>query len=481
MRKNVVVAGLLAAGTIGAGAGLWLARRPLSLVADIMRAGRATPAELTVLQRERLRALIAYARAYSPYYRDLYRGLPAGIDDLSALPIVTKPDLMAHFDEWVTDPAVTRAGAEAFAADPALIGNRYLGRYAVWTTSGTTGEPGLFIHDRRSVLIYAALVPLRGYRWITPAMAVYLLARGRAAALIATEGHFAINDWLERWRLSMSPSKRSRIQLMSVLTPLDELVRKLNAFQPDLLLGYPSAIKMLAAEQKAARLRIAPRLIGPGGEGLDAATRAEIEDAFHQSPRDNYGASEFPYAAFECDHGWLHVNADWVILEPVDADYQPVPPGQPSHTTLLTNLTNRVQPLIRYDLGDSITVRPEPHPCGSSLPAIHVEGRTGDTLRLRAPSGASVAIPPLAIGAVMEETPGVYRAQITQTAPDALVVRLEATPGADQAKAWAEMKRRLRAYLAAQGVSAISLTLAEEPPQQEPTGGKFRQVRNALR
>lgn len=480
MRKKVA-AGLLAAGAIGAGAGLLLARQPLGLVADILRAGRATPEALATLQRERLRALIAYARANSAYYRDLYRDLPEGIDDLVTLPVVTKPELMAHFDEWVTDPAVTRAGVETFAADQTLIGRRYLGRYVVWTTSGTTGKPGVFIHDRRAFLIYEALGMLRCYPRETPVIIGSLATRGRIAAVVATGGHFGVNDGIGRWRLALPPSQRNRVRLISALTPLDMLVRELNEFQPHLLFGYPSNIKLLAGEQRAGRLRITPRYIFPVGEGLDQATRSQITAAFHCSPREFYGSSEFSYAAFACDHGWLHVNADWLILEPVDANYQPVPPDQPSYTTLLTNLANNAQPLIRYDLGDSITVRSDRCLCGSSLPAIHVQGRTGDILRLRGASGASVAIPPLAIGAVMEEAPGVYRAQIIQTAPDTLVARLEVTPGADRVEVWAEMERRLRAYLAEQGAPNISLTLAEEPPQQERAGGKFRQVRNAMR
>ncbi|HEX9038198.1 MAG TPA: phenylacetate--CoA ligase family protein [Ktedonobacterales bacterium] len=480
MRRYVSV-GLLAAGAIGAGAGFWLLRRPLALVADIMRAERASPEALAMLQRERLLDLIAFARANSAFYRERYHDLPDAVDDLSTLPVVTKPELMARFDEWVTDPAVTRTGVEAFAADPTLAGRRYLGRYSVWTTSGTTGRPGLFIHDRRAISIYAALTPLRGYRWVTPTVATYLVTRGRMAAVIAMDGHFAIYDWLERWRLSLTPSQRDRIRLISALAPLDQLVQELNGFQPNLLFGYPSTISLLAAEQRAGRLRIAPRFIGPGGEGLDAATRAEIVETFRCVVRETYGASEFPWAAYECDHGWLHVNADWVILEPVDRDFAPAPPGQPSHTTLLTNLANHAQPLIRYDLGDSVTVRPDPCPCGSQLQAIHVLGRTGDILRLRTPSGGNVAVTPLAIGAVMEETPDVYRAQIIQTEPSALVVRLETTPGSSRADVWAEMARRLDAYLTAQGAPGVTLTLAGEPPRHDQRSGKFRQVQNATR
>ena len=85
-----------------------------------------------------------------------------------------------------------------------------------------------------------------------------------------------------------------------------------------------------------------------------------------------FAASEFQAIAIECEQEWLHVNSDWVILEPVGVDHQPTPLGEPSHTVLLTNLANRVQPLIRYDLGDSVLARPDPCPCGNPLPAIRV-------------------------------------------------------------------------------------------------------------
>lgn len=57
--------------------------------------------------------------------------------------------------------------------------------------------------------------------------------------------------------------------------------------------------------------------------------------------------------------GRLRVNADWVILEPVDADHRPLPNSQVSHTTLLTNLANPAQPLIRFDIGDRILIESE--------------------------------------------------------------------------------------------------------------------------
>ncbi len=481
-----MAAGVLAAAAVGIGVGLWLIRQPVRVVSAIWFAGKATPSTLAAHQRERLVALVNFARAHSAYYHALYRDMSAEIGDLSTLPIVTKPDLMAHFAEWVTDPALTRAGVEAFAADLTLIGKRHLGRYAVWTTSGTTGKPGIFVHDWHAMSVYTALVVLRAYRWMTSALLWHLLRRGRAAVLVATEGHFALADWFERTRNQLPPLQplRDRIRVRSVLTPLGRLVQELNDFQPSLLLGYPSIMKLLGIEQHAGRLRIAPAFIGTGGESLDPGVRTHIVEAFHCILRDNYGASEFPYIAFECDHGWLHVNSDWVILEPVDTAYRPAPPGQPSHTVLLTNLANRVHPLIRYVLGDSIIARPEPCCCGSSLPAIRVEGRKADILYLQTTSGNYVAVLPLALGTVIEETQGVRRAQVIQTGPATLTLRLEltedtATPPPEDI--WKQVEQRLRRYLAAQGVPSVVIVRAPEVPQSNPISGKFRQIWSEVR
>jgi len=62
----------------------------------------------------RLAALVDFARERSAFYRDAYRAVPTGTARVEDLPVVTKRALMRRFDEWVTDPAVTRAGVDAF-------------------------------------------------------------------------------------------------------------------------------------------------------------------------------------------------------------------------------------------------------------------------------------------------------------------------------------------------------------------------------
>ena len=72
----------------------------------------------------------------------------------------------------------------------------------------------------------------------------------------------------------------------------------------------------------------------------------------------------------------MHLQADWAVLEVVDRRGEPVPPGQPGEKVLLTNLYNTVQPFLRYEVDDVVTMSPGPCPCGNPLPLIlRVEGR----------------------------------------------------------------------------------------------------------
>jgi phenylacetate-coenzyme A ligase PaaK-like adenylate-forming protein len=179
--------------------------------------------------------------------------------------------------------------------------------------------------------------------------------------------------------------------------------------------------------------------------------------------------------AFDCRYGRLHVNADWLILEPVDAAGEPVAPGGPSHTTLLTNLANHVQPLIRYDLGDSVTVLPAPCPCGSPLPAIRPEGRRDETLRIELADGVIRPLIPLVMATAVEEAPGVLRYQVLQAGPRRLRLRLEEAPGHDRARVCDDVLRRLQAYLSSQGLASVEVELSVDRPHSETAGGKMRQ------
>jgi len=160
----------------------------------------------------------------------------------------------------------------------------------------------------------------------------------------------------------------------------------------------------------------------------------------------------------------------------VDVNYQPVPAGQLSDRTLITNLANRIMPIIRYELGDRVSLAEEPCTCGITLPVVHVEGRTDEILRFAAQEGQMIPILPLALWSVIKETPGVLRFQAIQTAPEQIEIRLEAKNAAEDEPTWERVFANTRAFFASQGLSQVTITRAAEAPMRDPKSGKFRNI-----
>ncbi|MGV9771756.1 hypothetical protein [Streptosporangium sp. NPDC003464] len=443
------------------------------LARDARRALREGPAAIARRQRARLAEMVAHARAHSPYYRELYRDLPEQVDDPALLPVTDKKTLMARFDDWVTDRRVTLGRVEAFVADPDLVGHRFCDRYLVVTTTGTSGLRGLFVLDERNLAVHTA-VGLRTGGGLAARDVVRTLARvGRTAIVTAPGGHFATVAAPARLALDR-PWLGRMMRVFPINQPVAELVDELNRFDPASLAGFAGMLTLLAGEQEAGRLRIHPAVVIPGGETLTPDARERIATAFQAKVRAAYASTECGFLSAGCAHGWYHVNSDWAVLEPVDADHRPVPPGQLSHTVLISNLANRVQPILRYDLGDSVLVRPDPCPCGSPLPAVQVQGRIADLLTFPTDRGERVGVSPMAFGAALD-VPGVEQFQLVQTAPTVLRVRLRPAAGADADRLWQAMRDKVTHLLAEHKVAEVTLERAEEPPQRSP-GGKYRRI-----
>lgn len=447
----------------------------LRLVLDTQRARRDDPDGLTRRQRDRLAELVAFARRTSPAYRTRYRGLPDLVEDSTRLPVVDKTTLMGEFDNWVTDPTVTASAVQAFVDDPARIGQPFLGRYTVTTTSGTTGTSGLFLLDRASLNVAGAVMLRALTSWLTGHdLARIVRARGRIAMIMATGGHFA--SAVAAARLRTTPARRRRIAVLSVHQPISELVDSLNRFQPVILTPYAGIAALLADEQHAGRLGIRPALVVLAAAGLSPSQYGRIVSAFPTAAVvSSYAATECPFLSVSCPDGWLHVNSDWAILEPVTADHRPVPAGELSDTVLLTNLANRIQPILRYDLGDRILQRPDPCPCRSPFPAIQVHGRVADLLTFTRHDGDPAAIPSLAFTTLADRTPGIGQVQIVQPSPDQLLIRLRTRTDADPDRAWTDLAAALRRLLDDHGLRHITVRRDHQPPRATQ-GGKYRTV-----
>ena len=352
-----------------------------SFATDASWAQAAGRVAIERLQGDRLSRLLGWTSRHSRYYAGRWGKLPHRDLRLTDLPHERKADLMAHFDAWVTDPAVTLKGVERFVADLARIGQPFLGKYAVFRARARPARPDSTSTTCGALAVYDALAAVR--------FGGHFLSGSRVALVAATEGHFAgVATW-ERLRQTY-PALRDRARVFPVTAPIPELVAALERFKPDCIASYPTTLRALAEEKLAGRTALEPSGMWSGGETCSASTREVVERAFGCPIADDYGCSEFMNMAHPCARGALHVNADWVLLEPVDEKRRPVAPGTPSASVLLTNLANRVQPLIRYDLGDSITLGAARCSCGSPFPTVRVEGRSDEILRLTESRGRDV-------------------------------------------------------------------------------------------
>jgi phenylacetate-CoA ligase len=420
---------------------------------DALWVGLAAPAAWQQRRAQRLRALLHHAVTHSAWWR---QRLGPGAEEraLAELPPSRRGELMAQFDGWVTEPGLALPALRDFARQGAATGQPYAGRCLVWESSGSSGEPALFVQDAAALAVADALEGARGPGRLPGrnGLPPLLMPGARLAFVGATDGAFATVVSLRR-ACRVNPWLQATLRAFSFLQPLAPLGAELQAWRPAVLASYPSMAWVLAQEQLAGRLALDLQAVWTGGETLTPACRAAIGRAFGCPVRNSYGASECLAIANECACGALHLNADWVILEPVDARLRPVPQGQAGHSVLLTHLGSRLQPIIRYDLGDRVRLTGQPCACGSPLPVIEVEGRRDDLLSLAGDAGRVVHLSPLALATVLEDEGGVFDFRLTQTGARALTLQLH---GIDQVRD-AQAGSALRAWLAAQGLARVRL------------------------
>ena len=133
--------------------------RVISLIFSMLHSNQSTPEKIALIQEMRFRRLLRTAVAKSPFYRDLYRNIDIETCRLADLPVVDKPTMMAHFDDFVTDRCLKKAQISRWLEDKNNLGKMYLGKFVAFHTSGTTGENALVVYDRRALdFVHAAMI-----------------------------------------------------------------------------------------------------------------------------------------------------------------------------------------------------------------------------------------------------------------------------------------------------------------------------------
>ena len=191
---------------------------------------------------------------------------------------------------------------------------------------------------------------------------------------------------------------------------------------------------------------------------------------------DHYGIGECLFLAEGCPtDGGAHVNADWAVLEVVDKDYRPVPPGQPGSKVLVTNLANKLQPIIRYEVGDVVTMADRPCRCGSRLPWIErIDGRASDVFWIGEKREQMVAS--LVFKHGVEYLHEIRDWQAVQHQRDQVEIRLELLPGVTLPAETAErvvVRKLVELGLPEQVKVTVRIVPSLGP---DPATGKFRRM-----
>lgn len=343
------------------------------------------PERLLNLQQRRLRDLLRHAVAQSPFYRKKYRGLDIEHCPLEELPITNKVEMMDHFDDVVTDRRIHRDDLEQFMADPDNVPRLYLDKYPVIHTSGSQGQPVLIVQDPFVLELLFALQMTRGnvHDHVGPTVAIKRLLQPSRLAVISMKHGFYPQGVV--W--SHVPRPVGHFLKLMALSPTDaDLVQRLNDFRPNALAAYASVLEMVALHKNELRLAPDLRQVVSNSETLSARSRRHFEEAFGVPVIDNYSMGECGFLTTGChtDPG-CHIHADWAIVEVVDDRCRPVPRGATGTKILLTNLANRVQPFVRYEIADRVTLATTPCSCRNvRLPRIErVEGRSADFFWVR--------------------------------------------------------------------------------------------------
>ncbi len=421
--------------------------------------------KLAQKQQERLKKLVHYAKKNSPFYESLYCNISDGFH-LGDLPPVSKPELMACFDQVVTDRAVTMKAIDEFCTDPDHVGRMFSKKYLVFKTSGSTGNPAVVLYDKQCIDAASAVAAFRTFARHEDYKA--FMRHGKKTAGVFADYGFYLACGMSRYLQLKMPWKQTKITV-DVNKPEDQIIKELNAFQPAMLSGYPSNLALLAEYDE---LTIRPDVVITGGELLTDTVRKKLTDKFGCYVQTHYSCTEAGEIACECSEGHLHINEDWVIAEPVDENNQPVGYGILSDKVLITNLANYIQPFIRYELTDRIIVHNEKCRCGRNSLWLEIEGRTDDTLIFE----DDVKIAPMSLYKILEEVKSIKRFQLIQRGAKQLELRLVSD---HREEAFEEAKHELLSFFQSKGVKDPEIMLSDQLPHANPTSGKFKHIYRA--
>lgn len=298
----------------------------------LKRAWRWSPERVRQYQMQRLRDLLALAGEHFPFYSE--RLDAAGLDpgkmsspqELRALPPLAREDLQVLFEE---------AGSLAERSRGVSAGS----------SSGSTGTPIRYLKDPSTIAMGKAALLFGRMRsgWRIGARTANVWGNPKTVRELWTRRRSKLNAWL---------MNEIRIPAcgLNTINAVDEALQIIASKKPEFLTGYTNSLHLLANRTLAAGIQLDMQRVFTTAETLLDPARSRIEQAFGPVT-DMYGSGEINGIAFECPECGLYHTVDPHVL----VEYEPVGNGG-EHSILVTDLDNYVMPLIRYRVGDLVSL-----------------------------------------------------------------------------------------------------------------------------
>lgn len=421
-------------------------------VAARWRAATLHGSRLADWQERRARRLVDVVRAESPFYREHWAG--RATQDWRRLPSVDKSLMMQHFDRFNTR-TITRDHAMrvALAAEQDRDFASDIDGCTVGLSSGTSGHRGLFLVGPDEQTRWAGTILARAIPDLRPGHRVAFFLRANS-------------------RLYERTSSIVQFRFFDLMQPIDDVIAVLNAFQPQVIVGPPSLLALLAHARERGALRVQPTRLISVAEVIEPHDRARIESSFQVPVGEVYQCTE-GLVAVTCRHGALHVQEDVMVLQ-----HEPVCADDPTRVTpILTDLWRRTQPIIRYRLGDILRLDATPCACGSSWQRIAaIEGRQDDLCWFpQADHTLRLVFPDTIRRMVLLAHAGIVEYRVEQRAAGALSLQVSLRDEALFADVAGRLQDVVRSTLAEYGCHATSVTVDLGIPSLPP-GVKRRRV-----
>jgi putative adenylate-forming enzyme len=320
-------------------------------------------------QARRLANFIGHSIQHARFYR-VHRG-----GDLASLPIVDKSMTLAQFEAFnVRGISLADATAAAVAAehsreapkgfDPALTAG---------LSSGTQGPRGVFLASSGERATWAGI--LLGRTLDRTLLKDILTRRAPVRVAFFLRANSSLYTTLK--------SRRIDFRFFDLQQGAHVHAEALTLFAPDVLVAPASVLAWLAAESLAGRVPIEPRRVISVAEVLEPDDEQLIRRAYTQTVHQLYQCTE-GFLAYTCEHGVLHLNEEFVHVEPewLDASHT-------RFTPIVTDFTRRTQMIVRYRLNDILRVHANPCECGRVTRTLAaIDGRLDDVLWLPSSDGS---------------------------------------------------------------------------------------------